>query len=177
MATEICNAVNKLKFPDKFEAEYSVCQNTFMLTLKAYTDFESQAVLWQKTGKKDPGSDWAFTRLPIAEQMLEQIQIGKQLDANEITYHDAYINPDAPPPIFPDAVLHVDENHTVASLGGAGHNGSFAGKQYFVAVNKRTGALKKVRGWGCPTTKVSCCRKVHHGSTWLLRGVLPSCQW
>jgi hypothetical protein len=112
-----------------------------MSTLKEYTDFESRAVLRQKTGKKDPTSDWAVARLTIAQQMIEQLQLGMQLDSNEITYHDAYKNPDAPPPIFPDAVLHVDENHTVASLGGAGHNGSFANKQYFVAVDKSTGAL------------------------------------
>jgi hypothetical protein len=166
MATEICNAVNKLKFPNKFEAEYNVCRNTFMSTLKAHTDFlETRAVLRQKTGKKDPGSNWAVAPLTIAEQMLEQIKIGKQLDLNEITYHDVYTNPDPPPPIFPDAVLHVDENHTVASLGGAGHYGSFAHKQYFVSINKRTGALKKVQGQSCPATKVSCCCKVHHRST------------
>lgn len=142
MATEICNAVNKLKFPDKFEAEYSVCRNTFMSTLNAYTDFESRAVLRRKTGKKDPSSDWAVARLTIAEQMLEQIKIGKQLDSNEITYHDAY-TPDAPPPIFPDAVLYVDENHTVATMGGAGHNGSFAARQYFISVDPMTGALRR----------------------------------
>ena len=76
--------------------------------------------------------------------MLEQIQIRKQLDSNEITYHDAYENPNNPPPIFPDAVLHVDENHTIASLGGgAGHDRSFARMQYFVTVDRRTAALKR----------------------------------
>ena len=75
--------------------------------------------------------------------MLEQIRIGKQLDTNEITYLDAFQNPNAPPPIFPDAILHLDENHTVATLGGAGHDGSFSSTQYFVSVDKRTGALKR----------------------------------
>ena len=87
-----------------------------MATLSAYTDFESCIILWQKTGKKDPWSDWAVSCLTIAEQMLEQIQIGKQLDSNEITYHDAYENPNNPPPIFPNVILHIDENHTIASL-------------------------------------------------------------
>ena len=75
--------------------------------------------------------------------MLEQVQIGKQLDVNEITYHDAYGNPNNPPPIFPDVVLHIDKYHTIASLGGAGHEGSFARTQYFVAVDRNTGALKR----------------------------------
>ena len=90
------------------------------------------------TGKKDPSSDWAVAHLTITEQMLEQVQIGKQLDADEITYYDAYGNPNNPPPIFPDAVFHIDKNHTIASLGGAGHDGSFARTQYLLSLLTET---------------------------------------
>ena len=45
MATKICNAVNQLKFPEEFEKKYKICQNTFMTTLSACTDFESCAIL------------------------------------------------------------------------------------------------------------------------------------
>jgi hypothetical protein len=49
MTTEICNAVNKLNFPNKFETNYfAVCWNTFMSKLNAYTDFECWAILRQK---------------------------------------------------------------------------------------------------------------------------------
>jgi hypothetical protein len=48
MATEICNAVNELNFPNEFKNDYAVCRNTFMSTLEAYTDFECQSVLRQK---------------------------------------------------------------------------------------------------------------------------------
>jgi hypothetical protein len=141
MATEICNAVNQLKFPNEFETEYKICRNTFMSTLAAYTDFDSKAVLRRKTGKKDKDSEWAIARKTIAEQMLQQIETGKRIDSGELTLHDAYAN-DAPPPIFPDAILYLDENHTVASLGAVGHDGSFSRRQYFVSVDKNTGELK-----------------------------------
>jgi hypothetical protein len=49
---------------------------------------------------------------------------------------------DALMPIFQDAILYRDENHTRASLGGAGHNASFSRKQYFVAIDKKAGQLK-----------------------------------
>ena len=45
MATEICNAVNQLKFPEEFEEKYKICRNTFMATLSTYTDFESHTIL------------------------------------------------------------------------------------------------------------------------------------
>ena len=45
MATEICNAVNQIKFPEKVEEKYKICRNTFMNTLATYTDFESHAIL------------------------------------------------------------------------------------------------------------------------------------
>jgi hypothetical protein len=142
MATMICNAVNECQYPDDFDANYKVCRNTFMATLKAHADFECHAVLRRKTGKEDPGCDWAVARTTLAQQMLEQIEIGKKLDKKEITYLEAsFQNPDSPPPIFPDAVLYLDENHTVASLGGVGHDGSFSSKQYFVYVDRVTGAL------------------------------------
>jgi hypothetical protein len=141
MATEICNAVNQLKFPNEFETEYKICRNTFMSTLAAYMDFDSKVVLRQKMGKKDKDSEWAIAHKTIAQQMLEQIETGKKIDSGELTLHDAHTN-DALPPIFPDAVLHLYENHTVASLGGVGQDGSFSRQQYFVSVDKNTGELK-----------------------------------
>jgi hypothetical protein len=42
MATEICNAASETTYPDK---DLKICRNTFMKTLKAYTDFESVAIL------------------------------------------------------------------------------------------------------------------------------------
>ena len=45
MATEICNAVNKAAFPEKFESDYKVCRNTLMSTLKAHTDFDSVTIV------------------------------------------------------------------------------------------------------------------------------------
>jgi len=154
MATEICNAVNELNFPDKLKTDYSVCRNTFMATLKAYTDFECRAVLRRKTGKKDPGCDWAVARKTIAQQMLEQKKMGEQLDSNAISYVQAFRS-NAPPPIFPNAILFLDENHSVASLGGVGHEGSFASRQYFVSVDRMTGALKKRIPFSVPSVQVA----------------------
>ena len=68
MATEICNAVNQIKFPEKFEEKYKICRNTFMNTLETYTDYDCRAVLRRKTGKKDPSSDWAVARRTFAAQ-------------------------------------------------------------------------------------------------------------
>ena len=77
-------------------------------------------------GKKDKDSEWAIAcNKTIGQQMLEQIETGKKIDSGELTLYDAHTN-NAPPPIFPDAVLHLDENHTVASLGGVGQDGSFS---------------------------------------------------
>jgi hypothetical protein len=78
--------------------------------------------------------------------MLHQIAMGKSVDNGVLSLHDAFEkveNNDSPPPIFPDAVLFLDENHTVASLGGSGHDASCSRRQYFVSVDKNTGALKK----------------------------------
>jgi hypothetical protein len=84
MATEICNAVNKTNFPNEYKASYRICHNTFMSTLRAYTDFESRAISRQKTGKKDKESAWAVARKLIAEQILDQTQIGKNFDNGEL---------------------------------------------------------------------------------------------
>lgn len=146
MATEICNAVNKTNFPDEYEAQYKICRNTLMSTLQAYTDFETKAILWRKTGKKDNESDWAVARKTIAEQILDQIETGKKIDNGEITLQEAFQNvetSDAPPPLFQDSIMYLDENHTVATLGGAGHDGSFSRKQHMVSVDKDTGQLKR----------------------------------
>jgi hypothetical protein len=78
-------------------------------------------------GKKDKKSTWAVARITIATQMLHQIAMGKSVDNGVLSLHDAFEkveNNDSPPPIFPDAILFLDKNHTVASLGSSGHNAS-----------------------------------------------------
>jgi hypothetical protein len=145
MATEICNAMNQINFHDDFEMHYRVCQNMFISALQAYTDFNSKAILLQqKMGKKDKDSDWAVAHRIIASQMLNHIETGKKIENGELTLQDAGENihkNDAPPPISPGAVLYLDENHTVASLGGVGHDGSFSRRQILVSVDKKTGQL------------------------------------
>jgi hypothetical protein len=74
MATKICNAANP--------PELRICRNTFMRTIKAYTDCESVAILRRKTGSKDPESDWAKARVIIATQMLAQTKLGRDIDAD-----------------------------------------------------------------------------------------------
>jgi hypothetical protein len=143
MATEICNAVNP--------PELKVCRNTFMRTIEAYTDCESVAILRRKTGSKDPESDWAKARVVIANQMLAQVKLGKEIDDNLVSLSAAFEDVEknnAPPPIFPDGVLFCDENHSVASLGGAGHESSFSRRQHRVAVDPDTGELKRVADGG-----------------------------
>jgi hypothetical protein len=143
MATEICNAQNP--------PELRVCRNTFMNTIKIYTDYESVAILRRKTGSKDPESDWAKARVTIATQMLAQIKLGRDIDANnsllEPTFEDVE-KKSTPPPIFPDGVIFCDENHSVASLGGAGHKGSFHRRQHRIAVHPKTGRLLRVASGG-----------------------------
>jgi hypothetical protein len=84
--------------------------------------------------------------MTIAEQMLDQIAIGNSMDSGGITLNKAFEkvkNNDSQPHIFPDAILFLDENHTVASQGGYGHDGSFSGQQCFVSVDENMGDLKK----------------------------------
>jgi hypothetical protein len=76
--------------------------------------------------------------------MLDQIETGKKIENGELTLQDAGENihkNDASPPIFPGAVLYLDENHTVTSLGGVGHDGSFSRVQIRVSVEKKTREL------------------------------------
>jgi hypothetical protein len=80
-------------------------------------------------GKKDKVSPWSMARMTIADQMLDQIAIGKSMDNGVLTLHEAckkitkkgfitYC-------LFLDDMLFLDKNHTVASLGASGHDGSF----------------------------------------------------
>jgi hypothetical protein len=128
-----------------------------MSTLKAHTDFDSVAILRRKTGSKDPTSKWAIARVTIASQMLEQIELGKKIDNGDITQLEAFENVeknDMPPPIFPDAVIHCDENHCISSIGGAGHEGSFSCRQHRVAVDPQTGKLlRKAQGGVVPSRR------------------------
>jgi hypothetical protein len=144
MTTEICNAANP--------PELRVCQNTFMNnTIKLYTDCELMAILRRKTGSKDPKSDWAKARVTIATQMLAQIKLGRDIDANnsllEPTFEDVE-KKSTPPPIFLDGVIFCNENHSVASLGGAGHEGSFGRRQHHIVVDPKTGRLLRLASGG-----------------------------
>ena len=148
MATEICNAVNETTYPNK---DLKICRNTFMATLKAYTDFESVAILRWKTGSKDPESDWAKAWVTIATQMDAQIKLGKQIDDSETTLQQAFKDVKknhVPPPMFSDAIVYCDENHCIASIGGAGHEGSFSRRQYHIAVDPKTGKLLRLANGG-----------------------------
>ena len=123
MATEILSTVNKATYPDQ---NLKICCNTFMWMLRAYIDFEDVAILRQKTGSKDPESDWAKARVVIATQMKEQIELGQQIDNSETTLQQVFDDVEKsnmPPPIFLDAILYGDENHCTVSIGGAGHDG------------------------------------------------------
>jgi hypothetical protein len=145
MATEICNAVNP--------PELKICRNTFMRTIEAYeyTDCESVAILRRKTGSKDPDSDWAKARVVFASQLLAQTKLGKEIDDNLVPLNVAFEDVEKknmPPPIFPDGVLFCDENHSVASLGGAGHESSFSRRQHRVAVDPNTGQLLRLADGG-----------------------------
>jgi hypothetical protein len=51
--------------------------------------------------------------------MVNQIKIGEQVDNGQVEQNNM------PPPIFPNAVIHCDENHCISSIGGAGHDSSF----------------------------------------------------
>jgi hypothetical protein len=157
LATEICNAVNKASFAVNFESDYKVCRNTFMSTLKAYTDFESIAILRRKTGSKDPTSKWAIARVTIASQMVDQIKLGKQVDNGETTLLQAFEQVEQnsmPPPIFPDAIIHCDENHCISSIGGAGHEGGFSRRQHRISVDPKTGKLlRKAQGGVVPSRR------------------------
>ena len=84
MATEICNDINKNRNNDKV----TVCRNTLIDTLKAYTDVDICATLRRKTGKKDITSAWAVARKAFAEQMLEQIRLGEEIDAGRLTLQE-----------------------------------------------------------------------------------------
>jgi hypothetical protein len=68
------------------------------------------AILRRKTGSKDPESDLAKARVTIATQMLAQIKLGRDIDANnsllEPTFEDVE-KKSTPPPIFPDGVIFL----------------------------------------------------------------------
>jgi len=53
-----------------------------------------------------------------------------------------------PPPMFSDAIVYCDENHCIASIGGAGHEGSFSRRQYRIAVDQKTGKFLRLANGG-----------------------------
>jgi hypothetical protein len=147
MATMICNAANA----QDGHPELKVSRKTLIRTLKAYTDCESVAILRRKTGSKDPESDWANARLVFAQQMIDQVKIGKDIDNGVISSQQVFEgveNGTMPPPIYPEAVLHCDEHHSRACIGGAGHDGSSKKIQWRIAVCPITGELMRIEDGG-----------------------------
>jgi len=78
----------------------------------------------------------------LSNQMQEQICLGQQVDAGEITLAEAMAQ--ECPPIWKDGTLLCDENHTQAKIGGNGHGGSSAGIQYRISVDPMTGELLRM---------------------------------
>jgi hypothetical protein len=95
--------------------------------------------------------------LIIALQILDQVKLGKQVDHEEIRLAQASEEVEKnsmPPPIFPDAVIHCDENCCVSSIGSAGHDDSFGQVQHHVAVHPKTGKLlRKAQGGVVPSRR------------------------
>ena len=50
--------------------------------------------------------------------------------------------------MFSDAIVYCDENHCIASIGGAGHEGSFSRRQYRIAVDQKTGKFLRLANGG-----------------------------
>ena len=132
LATLICNEANK-------DSGVTICRNTFVDTLSAYTDVEVAATQRRKTGKKDKSSPWAKARFAITEQMQEQVKLGEAIEKGEKALADC--SADNPPPVWKDGILFVDENHAQQQIGGAGHSSSFSRLQYRVAMDPNTGTL------------------------------------
>ena len=148
MATEICNAVNETTYPDK---DLKICRNTLLNTIKAYTDLESVAILRRKTGSKDPESAWAVSRVEFVTQLDDQMKLGKQIDDNVTSLRQVFEDVEknnTPQPVWSDGILYTDENHCQASIGGAGHEGSFSKRQYRIAVDPKTGKLLRLANGG-----------------------------
>jgi hypothetical protein len=83
--------------------------------------------------------------------MLSQIKLGEDFDVNNFSLKLAFEDVEKknmPPPIFPDAVVFCDKNHCIASIGGAGHEGSFSRRQYRIAVDPKTGKLLRLANGG-----------------------------
>jgi hypothetical protein len=147
LAVDICNTVNEKKYPAEYHGKnMKISRNTLLATLEAYTDFRQEAIPRRKTGRKDTESDWAKARVVVSEQMQDQVSNGKKVDSGKITLQEA--NSCECPPIFKDGVLHLDENHSQAKIGGSGHGGSSAGTQYRIAVDPKTGELKPMSDGG-----------------------------
>lgn len=99
IATEICNAENA-------GTGVIVSRNTLMATIRDYTDVEQVACLRRKTGSKNAEGDWATARLAFCEQMKEQYELGRKVDAGEIREIDCPL-----PPLYKDGIMFADENH------------------------------------------------------------------
>jgi hypothetical protein len=94
--------------------ESSICLNTLKTSLSLYTDSDIRAIPRWKTGKKDKESAWAKARLATATQMKKQVALGKKIDAGDLLLSDAMKecrDRNAPPPIWINGTVFVDENH------------------------------------------------------------------
>jgi hypothetical protein len=149
MATAICNAVND------HEGYASICRNTLIRTLKEYTNVDVSATGRMKTGSHDEKGDWAIARKVFAQQVLDQIKLGLEVDKGTKTAKDCEFTP-----LHWDGILWADENHVKQVIGGNGHNSSFSSRQYRISVCPLTGKLLPIQEGGkLPLKKNRCISK------------------
>ena len=97
-------------------------------------------------GKKDEESDWTKARVVIAKQLQEQILNAEMVNQGDITLEEAMDQ--EYPPVWREAVLFIDENHSQAKIGGNGHGGSSSSIQNRISVNPDTRELLPMEGGG-----------------------------
>lgn len=149
LALLICNETNQRLFPDDQNLQISL--NTLISTIEKYTDCHMSKIGRRKTGKKDETSAWAIARVVFASQMKEQIAFGRQIEKGEITMTEAMESVRSGTKLYPlslHGVIWLDEHHFKAVIGSSSHTGSFADLQYRIAVDEKTGALKKMKDGG-----------------------------
>lgn len=149
MATAICNAVNGR------EGYEPICRNTLISTLKEYTNVDISATGRNKTGSHDEKGAWAIARKVFAQQVLDQIKLGLELDKGDKTLKDCEFTP-----LHWDGILWADENHVKQVIGGNGHKSSFSSRQYRISVCPVTGKLLPThKGGKLPLKKNRCVPK------------------
>ena len=136
LAVNICNSVN-----EKEGNDVSVCRNTLMSTINAYTDMQKTSILQRKTGSKDPDSNWANARYLFVSQLQEQFRLGEEINKGSLSIADCK----DVHPLCIDGILQVDQSHTKCTIGGSGHDGPGAGVQWRVAVDSDSLELMPVK--------------------------------